>query len=192
MKRLQFIWKQEGHRRTAQRYLCFSALFMTFVGTSLTLAQDIKPLVQSEDTHYFDFWVGTWYVEENGKIDTAGTRFVVRRSVHPAAYVEEWRMDLNSNSTLTATALRGWDKTNNRWMYTWVSANGLYQVWEGRKDQGHWYIYNRINIEGDQYLSRQGWIPESPGRVLRISEKSYDDGATWQLRFKQILVRKEP
>lgn len=119
------------------------------------------------------------------------TRFIVRRSVHQAEYVEKWRMSIESNSALTATALRGWDKTNNRWMYTWVASNGLYQVWEGRKNKGHWYIYHRFNIEGDQYLSRQGWIPESPGRVLRVSEKSYDDGATWQVRFKQILVRKE-
>lgn len=168
----------------------FVALAVTILRTSLTVGQDIKPLIQSEDTHYYDFWVGTWYVEEEGRVDTAGTKFIVRQSVHPVAFAEEWRMVIGSDSPMNATAIRAWDKTNKRWMFTWVLSNGLYQVWEGRKDKGHWYMYHRFTIEGDTYLSRQGWIPESRERVLRISEKSYDEGMTWQVRFKQTLVRK--
>jgi hypothetical protein len=117
------------------------------VWTSLTLAQDTKPLIQSEDTHYYDFWVGTWYVEAEGKVDTAGTRFIVRQSVHPAAFAEEWRMGVESDSTWSATAIRAWDKTNERWMYTWVLSNGLCQVWEGRKDKEHWYITGLPSME---------------------------------------------
>lgn len=168
----------------------FGVLAAANFWASFNPAQDIKPLMQSEDTHYYDFWVGTWYVEAEGKVDTSGTRFMVSQSVHPAAFTEEWRMGFESDSTFTATAIRAWDKTTNRWMYTWVLSNGLYQVWEGKKEKGHWYMYHRFTIDGDTYLSRQGWIPESPGRVLHISEKSYDEGVTWQLRFKQTLVRK--
>jgi catechol 2,3-dioxygenase-like lactoylglutathione lyase family enzyme len=74
-------------------------------------------------------------------------------------------------------------------MYTWVSDNGLYQVWEGRKADGNWFIYRPFDINGDNYLSRQAWIPEGPNRLMRISEKSYDDGKTWQLRFKEHFER---
>jgi predicted enzyme related to lactoylglutathione lyase len=153
------------------------------------LGQDTKSLTENAETHYYDFWPGTWYRVVNGKMDTASTRFKVSRSVHPAAFEEEWRMVIDSTTTMRATALRAWDKTNSRWMYTWVSDNGLHQVWEGRKVDGNWYIYRPFDINGDKYLSRQAWIPATPNRLMRISEKSYDDGKTWQLRFKEYFER---
>lgn len=70
----------------------------------------------------------------------------------------------------------------------WVSANGLYQVWDTKKVDGHWYVFKQFTIEGDNYLSRQGFIPKPDGTVLRISEKSYDE-KTWHLRFKQRLKK---
>jgi catechol 2,3-dioxygenase-like lactoylglutathione lyase family enzyme len=153
--------------------------------------QDTKPLSENVETRYYDFWPGTWYRVVNGKMDTTSTCFKVARSVHPAAFEEKWRMVIDSTTTVRATALRAWDKTSARWMYTWVSDNGLHQVWEGRKVDGNWYIYRPFDINGDKYLSRQAWIPEGPKQLMRISEKSYDDGKTWQLRFKEYFARND-
>jgi hypothetical protein len=152
-------------------------------------AQDTKPFVPEGEAKYYDFWEGTWHKVINDKADTTSTRFIVTRNIHGAAWYEEWRMPIDSATTLRATALRAWDKTNNRWMYTWVSDNGLYQVWEGRKINNDWYIYKNFDINGDKYLSRQGWIPVEKNKLMRISEKSYDDGKTWQLRFKEFFIR---
>ena len=77
----------------------------------------------------------------------------------------------------------------SRSLYTWVSDNGLYQVWEGRKDHHDWWIYRHFDVVGDRYLSRQGFLPRADGSVTRISQKSYDEGQTWELRFQQRLVR---
>jgi len=152
-------------------------------------AQDVKPFTPTGDAKYYDFWPGTWYKIINGKVDTTSTRLIVTVNINPAAWYEEWRMPIDSVITMYATALRAWDKTNNRWMYTWVSDNGLYQVWEGRKVDGNWYMYKNFDINGDKYLSRQGWIPDGANRLMRISEKSYDNGITWQLRFKEYYAR---
>ena len=48
------------------------------------------------------------------------------------------------------------------------------------------------DTDGDRYLSRQGWFPLKDGSVLRISQKSYDEGVTWEDRFRQRLVRELP
>jgi hypothetical protein len=173
----------------------FSALaWLAATGVVLVVApaaaaQDIDPLVESADTAYYDFWVGTWFEEKDGVVDTAGTRFSVVPSIHSAAFEERWRLVLDDGTQLHSTALRAWDKTAGRWMYTWVSDNGLYQVWEGRKDHHGWWIYRRFDVNGDRYLSRQGFLPQPDGSVLRISQKSYDEGSTWELRFQQRLVR---
>ena len=173
--------------QTILRAACVFATAV-LVGSSAA-AQDTKPFTPEGDARYYDFWIGTWQQVRNGKVDPSGTTFVVTRSVNGAAMREDWRMVMDSTSKLAATALRAWDKTNARWMYTWVSENGLYQVWEGRKVGSDWYIYKHFDINGDKYLSRQGWIPAGENRITRVSEKSYDEGVTWQLRFRETYER---
>ena len=125
-------------------------------GAVPAIAQDVDPLVENADTAYYDFWVGTWIEEKEGVADPDGTRFEVLPSVHPAAFEEQWRLVLDDGQVLNSTALRAWDKTAGRWMYTWVSDNGLYQVWEGRKDRHGWWIYKQFDV-------KRRPVPVAPG-----------------------------
>lgn len=93
-------------------------------GTSA--AQDLQRLSENLDTRYFNFWEGTWYQLIDGRVDTTGTIFRVRRDVHRAAFVEDWRLAIGQ-TRLRATALRAWDRTAGRWMYAWVSDSGLFR-----------------------------------------------------------------
>jgi hypothetical protein len=162
--------------------------FLTLIFACLSVCsfgQDTDPLVLTEDAKYFDFWEGTWcVVNDDNTVDTT-SYFKVQRSVNAASFVEEW---CSGSNKLKSIALRAWDKTNQKWGFVWVSGNGLYQVWDTRKVDGHWYIYKSFTIKGDTYLSRQGFLPQQDGTVLRISEKSYDD-KKWELRFKQRLKK---
>lgn len=141
------------------------------------------------DRHYYDFWPGTWYRVIDGVVDTTSTRFRNVRGVYPAAYEESWRLVVDSTTTITARAFRAWDPGSERWRYVWLSDAGQFQVWEGRRVDGHWYMYNEFEIEGRRVLSRQAWIPIAPGRLERISEHSSDGGQTWQRRFREEYAR---
>lgn len=159
-------------------------LIILFVTSTAIHAQDTQPFVPKGDAKYYDFWAGTWYIlKADNTLDTT-SYFKVKRSVHPSAFTEEWQFGNGAKSI----AVRAWDKTNNKWGFVWVSDNGLYQVWESKKVEGHWYMYKQFTINGDTYLSRQGFIPQTDGTVLRISEKTYDE-KTWELRFKQLLKK---
>jgi hypothetical protein len=163
------------------RKLTFALILLAFH----SLAQDTDPLVLNDDARYFDFWEGTWYVmKDDDTIDTT-SYFRVRRSVHPASFIEEWQFGSNK---MKSTALRAWDKTNKKWGFVWVSDNGLFQVWDARKVDGHWYLFKTFTIKGDTYLSRQGFLPQPDGTVIRVSEKSYDE-KSWELRFRQRLKK---
>lgn len=144
-------------------------------------AQDTLPLVESRDTRHYDFWIGRWVVVKDGKTDPGGITFTVSRSVHPGALEEVW------SGAVSARALRAWDKTTSRWMYVWISDNALFQVWEGRKVGSDWYMFREFDIGRDRYLSRQAVLSTGPDSAVRISERSSDGGATWQLRFKENL-----
>ena len=166
------------------RQKLFIASFLIF---NFCLAQDTKPFVPEGDANYFKFWEGKWVVVKDDYTLDTSSYFVVRKSVNPASYVEEWHFANGMNSL----AVRAWDKTAGKWGFVWISDNGLYQVWDTRKVDGHWYIYRNFDVNGDRYLSRQGFIPQPDGTVLRVSEKSYDD-KNWELRFRQKLRRVNP
>ncbi|MGE0553637.1 MAG: hypothetical protein AB7R55_09440 [Gemmatimonadales bacterium] len=151
------------------------------------LAQDVPTLPFPTAARYFDYWEGTWHRLVDGRVDTTATRFVVRRGVHPSSWIEDWRMV--STDTLAALGVRSWDATRDRWGYLWVSAEGHFQVWEGRMVEGDWYVYREFTFPNDRYLSRQAWLPVAPGRVHRISQKSYDGGRTWETRFEEDYVQ---
>ena len=145
---------------------------------------------ESVDTRYYDFWPGTWVEVVDGRVDTSATTFTVRRSVHPAAFVENWRL-VYDGAAHRSTALRAWDQVAGRWMFTWVSDNGLYQVWEGEKVEGHWYIVRAFTVDGTRFLSRQAWIPEGTDRLVRVMERSFDDGRTWEVRSRTRFERRQ-
>jgi len=147
-------------------------------------AQDTKPFTPEGEAKYFDFWEGIWLEIKNDNSLDSTSWFKVKRGPNPSSFVEEWHFSNGAASM----AIRAWDKTNNKWGFVWVSDNGLYQVWDTKKADGHWYIYKEFTINGDTYLSRQGFIPQADGSVLRISEKSYDE-KNWELRFKQRLKK---
>lgn len=144
-------------------------------------AQTDAPLVESPETHYYDFWPGTWVEVVDGRPDTSATRFVVRRSVNPAAFVEEWRQ-VYDGAAHHSIALRGWDQVTETWRFTWLSDNALFQWWNGEKVDGHWYIVKAFTINDRTFLSRQAWIPETNNQLLRVMERSFDDGQTWETR----------
>jgi hypothetical protein len=151
------------------------------------VAQDLSKVPDTPAQTYYDWWLGHWRREVDGKVDTSATEFLVTRSPS-GAIVEHWRMAFDSTS-LRATGLRSFDKAWNRWMYVWTSSAGHFQVWEERRVGEKWYIYREFDIGGDRYLSRQAWLPDGADRLTRISEKSYDGGVTWQPRFREVYVR---
>ncbi|MGH9348101.1 MAG: hypothetical protein ACRD26_12645 [Vicinamibacterales bacterium] len=148
-------------------------------------AQDVRPFVESPDTLYYDFWVGRWADVTDGSTGAPVPVFIVTRGIHAGSLEETW------SGVLKARAFRTWDKTASRWMHVWVSDNGLFQVWEGRKVGRDWYMFKDFDIDGDRYLSRQAILPRGDREAERVSERSDDGGRTWTLRFRQRLRRIE-
>ncbi len=159
------------------------------VVTTQSWAQTDAPPAPSPEMRYYDFWPGRWARVVDGRVDSKASSFHITRSIHDAAFEEEWRLVNEAGKVAISRAFRAWDQVSNRWMFVWMSDNALFQVWEGRKYGERWYIVREFEIEGRRFLSRQAWWPSGPDRVVRVSERSFDGGSTWTLRFREEYGR---
>lgn len=145
----------------------------------------------SPDARYYDFFPGKWHELKASVRDSVAT-FTIRRGVHPAAFEEEWRLVIDSGRVSRSTGLRAWDQASGKWMLVWVSDLGHFQVWDGVKVGEDWYIQRPFEQGGRRFISRQAWIPDGPDRLVRVMERSFDDGRTWQPRSRVTYQRGAP
>ena len=171
-----------------QYALIGAAAMLALAGPTASAQTDAAP-PPSPEMAYYDFWPGTWARVVNGRVDPKATSFRVKRSIHAAAFEEEWRQVDDKGVVRLSRGIRAWDQVTNRWMFTWVSENALFQVWEGRKYGDRWYIVREFEAGGRRFLSRQAWWPEGPNRVIRVMERSFDEGKTWELRSRTEFGR---
>jgi hypothetical protein len=178
-------------RRSAGPVRLAVALALLVATSGAASGQTTRPFTETSETHYFDFWPGVWYPVVDGRVDSTGSGFIVRRIVNSAAFEEEWVTRSDSGVT-RAVAIRAWDQLVNRWRFAWVSPNALFQVWEGEKVGSDWYIVKEFDFEGQRFHSRQAWIPDGRDRLVRIMERSNDGGRTWQPRSRTTFQRVRP
>lgn len=160
------------------KFYIFTFLFIVFYQYSW--AQKVT----SKDSAYYDFWEGNWHQVVDGNVEPQ-PRFRVKRGIYHNAFEEQWQME-----SYKAKAWRGWDSSSNRWTFVWVSELGHFQIWKEKKVGEHWYMFKTFNIDGEEVLSRQAFIPKNDSTLLRTSEHSRDGGTTWNLRFREIYRKR--
>ena len=153
-------------------------LLVTILGQSSATAQ-----VPVADSSYYDFWIGKWHQVINGRV-APEARFNVEVGLYPGALEEHWQME-----GYKAKGWRAWDNSQKTWTFVWISERGHFQIWNERKLDGAWYMFKSFLIDGEEVLSRQAFMPQPDGAVIRTSEHSRDDGRTWTLRFEERYVK---
>jgi hypothetical protein len=128
----------------------------------------------------FDFWLGTWDVDDaSGK--PAGRNRITR--VHGGcALMEQWE----GRGGLTGTSLNALDAASGRWHQTWVDSAGNLLRFDGGPVGGG------MRLEGEaadderpqaRVRHRIEWTPQADGRVRQHWQQSKDGGATWLTVF---------
>ena len=161
---------------------------MTLAAALVFAAALAHPQDAASDAAYYAFWPGTWCAVANGAPNPDDSCFTVKAGAHAAAFEEEW-VQLADGQRLMSRAMRAWDPVEKRWMLVWVSDQGHFQIWNGVKVGADWYIVREFEQDGRRFLSRQAWIPTGAGRLVRVMERSFDNGATWQPRSRTEFGR---
>ncbi|MEO1051288.1 MAG: hypothetical protein AAFX87_11705 [Bacteroidota bacterium] len=141
--------------------------------------------LQTSDSTYYQHWIGKWYKFEGGNLANAPT-FIVKRGLYHSSFEEYW---IGAGGGFS-TAWRAWDSRTQQWDFAWMSIDALFQLWEGKKIKGIWYMYRMFIIDEKEVISRQAFIPKGQNELVRTSEHSRDGGKTWQLRFKETYRKR--
>lgn len=160
-------------------------LFILLIAANLTqtgLAQNTE-----NDKEYYKNWIGLWYKQIDNKTAYSPS-FVVQQGLYKGSFEEVW---MGAGGDFSK-AWRAWDQRTKKWGFAWMSSDGLFQTWQGKKVNGIWYIYKTFTLNnGESVLSRQAFIPKGSATIIRTSEHSRDNGKTWVLRFKEKYVKKK-
>ena len=140
----------------------------------------------ADDADYYKYWIGEWYEVVDGKTNVLPS-FVVGEALYAGSFEETW---IGKGGNF-GKAWRAWDSRTKKWDFAWMSTDGLFQLWEGKKENGVWYMYKYFTLDdGEEILSRQAFRITDKNSMTRTSEHSRDDGKTWKMRFKEIYTKK--
>jgi hypothetical protein len=64
------------------------------------------------------------------------------------------------------------------------------QWYEARKENGEWFFYKKLFVNGQDLLQRQEWKLKDQSTLLRTIENSSDGGKTWTMGVAYTLKRK--
>ncbi|MGZ5433653.1 MAG: hypothetical protein ACXWH7_12060 [Thermoanaerobaculia bacterium] len=124
------------------------------------------------DHRAFDFWLGEWRVEANGKLAGHNT---ITRSHEGCVLEERWR----GASGLNGASLNIYDAATKKWHQTWVDSSGTLLLIDGGIVDGSMRMGNATN--------RITWSRLDGGRVRQVWEQT-TDGKTWTVVFDGTYV----
>ncbi|MDC8003685.1 hypothetical protein POV27_06460 [Aureisphaera galaxeae] len=146
-------------------------------------------LVYSQSADHFDFWKnGKWESEitiYNNDTIPEKDSFIVRKLEGMNAFTENWKIFIGDGEYVDANVTRAFDKETNRWKLFYVDDLNA-QLWDSQNVDGRLYFFKEFSYKGKKFYSRQTWIPQSDGSVVRIIERS-EDNREWRIRYWQLF-----
>lgn len=146
-----------------------------------------KPCDALAEYKQFDFWVGSWNVEDT-QGHPVGTN-TIQRLEDGCIIMENWT-GLPSGSG-TGKSINFYDGLTHKWRQTWVSSTGNVGEFQGEfKDGAMRFEGKPSGRGGGPAMSRLTFFILGPDRVRQFSEASSDGGKTWTVNYDFIYKRK--
>jgi tetratricopeptide (TPR) repeat protein len=150
------------------------------------------PCLSDSNARAFDFWVGDWDVYVNGTNIRAGTNQISRES-GGCLIVEHWTARQTPVSgPNTGISMNFIDPATNAWRQVWMgSGRGQNNFVNGKYSDGAMrFTFERRDAQGNPIVGRFTFYNLGPNRVRQLQETSRDAGASYQVTYDFLYVRK--
>lgn len=142
------------------------------------------PCGQSEASH-FDFWLGEWDVETNGKV--VGRNRITK--IHGGCTVLEQYHALGGS--FEGRSFNYYDLADSNWHQVWVDNSGTRLHLTGGFAAGQMVMSGERTVHEGTVIDRISWTDNADGTVRQLWELSGDDGTTWQVLFDGLYCPAE-
>jgi hypothetical protein len=169
-----------------QRFLCITCKFfvtlLPLIPLSALSAPSVAAVSPCDAAEYrqFDFWVGSWRVEVEGK--TAGHNEIAAQ--HNGCLLEERWTSANGGS---GSSMNFYDPDQQLWRQIWVSGGTLIEL-QGSLEDNSMRLTGTITYlaDGRKLPFRGQWTPLLDGRVRQFFEEQRD--GSWQVWFEGFYL----
>lgn len=152
-----------------QRFLCISCKLFVILLIGFTADAHAAPAAcGASEYRQFDFWLGSWQVEADGK--PAGTNQI--SSEHDGCLLQERWQSVRGN---TGSSMNFYDPQTRQWRQIWVSAGTIIDIRGGLEAEGMRLSGTITYLATNQQLPFRGlWTPLADGRVRQYFEERRD------------------
>lgn len=165
----------------------FSKVMLIFLSGSF---MSVCPSFGQQNSAYFDFWKsGQWTSEItifNQDTIQEKDSFSVQKMDGKNAFLEDWSIFIGDGEYVSATVIRAFDQETKKWRLFYIDDLNA-QSWESKLSENTLWFYKQFTYNGKVFYSRQSWVLESEGRVVRKIERS-EDNQNWKPRYWQIFT----
>lgn len=140
------------------------------------------------ENRQLDFWVGEWEAVDVKTGTVLGTSSITG-ILDGCVIQERWSA---AGGAGTGTSLSLYDKTDQKWHYTWVDDKGSLLLLTGGMENGTMVMTGQApDKTGTVTWRRLTWAKMAPDRVHQTYATSAD-GKAWAMAFDGVYVAKKP
>lgn len=150
-----------------------------------TTAQKPISCADRPENRQFDFWVGEWNVTTKGKTIATSS---VQRIIDGCVIFENYFQ----GTSYHGKSFNFYDVVLGKWRQSWVDSTGNVSEFIGRLQDGAIHYDGESHLSsGKKVLRKMVLTPLDENHVRQYSERSDDEGKTWQVAYDFIYVRKK-
>lgn len=156
----------------------------------IVFAQSADKPCSAPEAHQFDFWAGEWNAEWKDADGNSvhGSNHVM--SLFDGCVIEE-NFDGRPGTDLIGKSFSVYDQKNKMWKQTWVDNSGGYLDFTGGFTDGKMILSREtVNSKGKPVSQRMVYYNIKENSFEWNWEISYDNGKTWDLKWKINYIRK--
>jgi len=142
-------------------------LFVCFLGKQFMFAQTTSCPCCSVEHQAFDFWVGSWEVQ-NPEGNVVGTN-TIEKIEGGCALQENWR---NATGKVTGRSLNFYNGQTENWEQLWVDNSGSVLKLKGNRIKNQMILTSDPfkRADGKSYVNRITWTSNEDGTVRQLWE----------------------
>ncbi len=145
-----------------------------------------NPCLARPEYRQFNFWIGNWNVTTPTGQHAGDSEIDLMNN--GCTIIENW---YGANG-FEGKSFDYFDTTDNNWHQFWINQNAKKTTFEGKLENGNmvFYSYDHVKDKNNPFLRRLIFYNLGPDKVRQYSEKSTDNGKTWNVEYDLTYLRK--